>query len=278
MSEVLDVGLNKESIYYLSEFEDSIFNPVPAKRTEVTVILAGSELMTKVAETMLNEMNRVYKGFAKDLTMPSGQLVTVELISDYLNTLIYYRICRSTGVKPDSRYVVPYNQMQVPAFMYPILAAVGPVIDTDNGRRYVPVIKDLTHVLKRDEAQQVSQLMYSLRQYNFSSEAGIPMGNGSLDLMRMNNSEASRYYQTKEGKFNDVIFDSNGLFRPEQETQVSSSSMVFSLHRCHPVNGFFAAFLGLVNTSATVSEDLRVNFGNISDYVGSISRILRPRQ
>lgn len=258
MEEVLQLQTqNQFADYYANEFEDELFNPTPYKRTTVEVVVGNSPLLAEVASKLLAEMNRVYKGFNESIKLSDGSELTAEHLTGYLQALVMIRVAKSNGDRLDDSINVNYRRIQVPSFIYPIIAKIGPVVDVKRGLRIVPVttIKPKLNI-SRTQIEEISEIFFSLRQYNFSSEAGIPLGTGSLDLM-------SCFTTT----------DSQG--------KVSTSSMVFSYQVSHPVNGFYSALLGIVPDATgqqLVSEGLRIKFGNISDYVGSLPRVLRPRQ
>lgn len=281
MEEKVEESLVSEQADYANFFEDSIFNPVPFKRTEIKVAVVGSALMTRAGVVLFNEMSRVYKGFSSTIYYDGDKVLTPELVSKYLQTLIFHRICASTNVKVEGQYNINRKAIQVPAFMYPILKALGPAIDTSNGIRYVPTVTNSSGILKRDEMETISSVIYSLRQYNFSSEAGLPVGNGSLDLMAM--AITGQEITTIDFKDNAKLSsDTKISLKTEYSNEcisktINDDAMVFSPKRCHPVNGFFTAFLGLVN-ELSMDDSLKIVYGHVSDYVGSIPRILQPRQ
>lgn len=301
-------------------FEEAIFNPTPYERTEVFVILMGGELISRAAEFLVNEMSRVYKGYSNAIRLADSTELESDQMAKYLMTLIYHRVKKSTNSKPEPDYAIDAWNIQVPAFMFPILSAIGPVIDTANGRRYVPVVESNVDLLKRDKMEMISAVLQSLRQYNFSSEPGIPNGQGSLDLMSMsldlNYSELpfpkrpnNSVYELAKLETTNALLDSTKPEDAEQVKQIidakrlvdgynqevraidnqtrirskfvvtrAENPTIFSLARPHPVNGFFAAFLGPVSNLVKTPRDLRVKFGNVLDYIGSVPRILQPRQ
>lgn len=211
--------------------------PQPTGSTmKVTVNINPTEMFLETAKLYEKEIIRVMR------FQSSPALIDAAQMTDYFNMLLLLRVCwvrnestASIGSLKARDFKLGFRSYVIPALVYQLLMSVGEAFDQNFGLRFTPRFEmELEHAMSPDQMREISDKLSILsREGLVCVEAGIPTDvYGELAVMA-------------------IMFMEDKLM---------------SYRMDHPINGFYASFLGLQLAGQLSNDMFRVEYGYLEDY------------